>query len=145
MNANFLDGTFKFFGDTIFIPPPGDIVLGCVCLLVGWFVGRLWLVRSFVRLFLCSTLAVMSQKMLVRFFYKTASAPCVTFERSRLMVKVKTAMLKIFHLQYLGRGLRCFHQIWQSDRSNFGMKYNFRQNSIWRSGVGLHCLSFLSS
>jgi len=36
-----------------------------------------------------------------------------------------------------------FHQIWQSDRINFGMKYRkqFQQNSRWRPVGGLHSLS----
>jgi len=52
-----------------------------------------------------------------------------TFQRSRSKFKVKTAILKIFHIQQLGCGLRYLHQIWQPDRSNFWTKCTFRQNS----------------
>jgi len=44
-------------------------------------------------------------------------------------IKVRTAVLKIFHLKQLGRALRYLYQIWQSDRGNFDMEYDFQQNS----------------
>ena len=50
----------------------------------------------------------------------------LTFQRSRSRFKVKTVVLKIFHLQQLSCcGSRYLHQFWQSDRSTFGTNLPF--------------------
>jgi len=43
-------------------------------------------------------------------------------------------ILHRFSDQNLRRAWRYLHQIWQSDRSNFVTKYDFRQNYRWRPG-----------
>ena len=51
------------------------------------------------------------------------------------MMRMMMMMMIIF-----GRDLRHLHQIWQSYRSNFGVKYDSKMAAWRRSKPGLHTL-----
>jgi len=75
------------------------------------------------------------------------SVPNFTIPFSEVKVKVQGQNCRTENLPLVIAQLWCriFYQLWQSDRSNFGMKYNFQQNSRWRLGGDFRSVNVLCS
>jgi len=100
-------------------------MIGRVCLFICLFVG------SFVREARCDFKFLKRQKSDFNEIWHRHLAYMPNFAVSFSEVKVK-AQGQNRRTENLPSGLRYLHQIWESDRSNFGTKYDFRQSSIWR-------------
>jgi len=64
----------------------------------------------------------------------------LTFQRSRSKFRSKPLYRKYSTCSWLWFKIACFHQIWQSGRSKFGMKYD-SFDEIQEGGGGLRSLS----
>jgi len=126
------------------LPLSGGIVIRRVCWLVGWFI------HSFVHI---SHLISRFSKSESPIFMKVGAGVhhlcrILLFTNFSAVREGRSSRSKppywkspTCNSSAVVETSRYLHQIWQSDRSNFGMKYDVGQNSRWPPGGGLLSVS----